>query len=365
MDSAKLLTTHPLLTLTPAMGASQWPSVQVASVQPSPDFSRTLDSVLRPSPPEAAATVPPGPMTPAPSQASDSAPAAPTRVVVQPGDTLVAIVKRHLGTSGDANATYQAALRVAAANQLNNPDRIRPGQSLDLSVLGAVTTGRTAAAGARAVDSEATLTPLPLSFTVTGVRGAVSDSANSAHPLLEKTLARATERGFIPRNELQAVKQRVLGLAEKHGFAPDDLARSALMESDGFNPRAQNGRCFGIIQFCAGPDRGAASAGYAHNPQGILKLSVLQQLDLVDRYFDDTRLKDFRNGKTPVGLDDLYLTILTPAARLERRADAPLPISGPQAQLLHVAQNTRAPITRSSILNGLWVNAKDKLGLSL
>lgn len=365
MDSAKLLTTHPLFTVTPALGASQWPSVQVASVQPSPDFSRTLESVRRAEPPQVGQAGSPAtaatPATPLP----DSTPLISPRVVVQPGDTLVAIVRRHLGPTTDAHASYQAALRVAAANQLSNPDRIRPGQSLDLSVLGDASHSRTAAPAARSAVSDAPLPALPLSFTVTGIRATVSASAGAAHPLLDKTLERATDRGFIPRSELHAVKQKVLGLAEKHGFAPDDFARSALMESDGFNPRAQNGRCFGIIQFCAGPDRGAASAGYAHNPQGILKLSVLQQLDLVDRYFDDTRLKDFRSGKTPVGLDDLYLTILTPAARLERRVDAPLPIMGPQAQLLHVAQNTRAPITRSSILNGLWVNAKDKLGLSL
>jgi hypothetical protein len=54
-----------------------------------------------------------------------------------------------------------------------------------------------------------------------------------------------------------------------------------------------------------------------------------------------------------LGLDDLYLAVLTPAARQETRPDAPLPIAGPQARYLHVDQNTQAPITRNSILAGL------------
>jgi hypothetical protein len=70
----------------------------------------------------------------------------------------------------------------------------------------------------------------------------------------------------------------------------------------------------------------------------------------VDRYFSQAGL---RVKGPPIGLDDLYLTVLTPAARQETRPDAPLPIAGPQARYLHVGQDTRAPITRNSILAGL------------
>jgi hypothetical protein len=79
-------------------------------------------------------------------------------------------------------------------------------------------------------------------------------------------------------------------------------------------------------------------------------MGLLQQLDLVDRYFSQAGL---RVKGPPVGLDDLYLTVLTPAARQETRPDAPLSIAGPQARYLHVGQDTRAPITRNSILAGL------------
>jgi len=63
----------------------------------------------------------------------------------------------------------------------------------------------------------------------------------------------------------------------------------------------------------------------------------------------------------PVGLDDLYLTVLTPAARNETRPNVALNIPGPQAAYLHVNRDTRAPITRNSILAGLHLNANERL----
>jgi hypothetical protein len=133
------------------------------------------------------------------------------------------------------------------------------------------------------------------------------------------------------------------------------------MESDGMNPKATNNRCHGIIQFCDGPDRGAASAGFASNPKEITNHSVLKQLDLVSKYFDETGLKNFG----PANLDDLYLTVLTPAARSETRSNANLNIAGSQASMLHVNRDTSAPITRHSIVEGLHQNAINRLGLDL
>jgi hypothetical protein len=59
----------------------------------------------------------------------------------------------------------------------------------------------------------------------------------------------------------------------------------------------------------------------------------------------------------------LYLTVLTPAARSEPRSDVSLNIAGPQAPYLHVNRDTKAPITRASILQGLIQNANDRLSL--
>jgi hypothetical protein len=131
------------------------------------------------------------------------------------------------------------------------------------------------------------------------------------------------------------------------------------MESDGMNPKASNSRCHGIIQFCDGRDRGAAVAGFADNPKAILGHSVLQQLDMVEKYFDHNGLKSMG----PTNLDDLYLTVLTPAARREKSPNADLNIAGTQAQKLYVNRDPNTFITRNSIVQGLHQHANERLGL--
>ena len=206
--------------------------------------------------------------------------------------------------------------------------------------------------GSSTTDPNAALTAASQLQLMTRLNG-------SAYPILQKTLDRAVDKGFIPPQEKQAVHDKILSLARQYKFAPDDFAKVTLMESDGMNPKSTNNRCHGIIQFCDGPDRGAASAGFATNPRAILGQSVLQQLDLVSKYFDQTGLKN----AGPTHLDDLYLTVLTPSAKSETRTNVGLNIAGPQAAHLHVNKDNRAPITRDSLLKGLHQNALDKLGL--
>jgi hypothetical protein len=158
--------------------------------------------------------------------------------------------------------------------------------------------------------------------------------------------------------EKQDVYNKVLQVANKHNFAPDDFARLTLMESDGMNPQATNARCHGIIQFCDGPARGAAEVGFGQSPKSILGLSVYQQLHLVDTYFDKVGLK--KEG--PVPLDELYLAVLQPAARSEKRPEEPLGIPGKQAKYLYEGRDPQAPMTRTSITQGLVQNAADRLG---
>lgn len=293
---------------------------------------------------------------PAAGAVASTAPSPPSEVVVQRGDTLTSLVRARWVALGGAREALSApeahrwALQVARDNGLSDPDRILVGQHL---VVGSPSRPLAQAAAAQARVS---LPPSVVRVDVPGPAG------NSANPILTQTLNRAVDRGYIARAERGLVSERIEALAGKHGFRPDDFAKAVLMESDGLNPKASNGRCHGIIQFCSGPDRGAASAGYGQRPQEILNLSVLQQLDLVDRYFDDTRLREFRGREGQVRLDDLYLTILTPAARQERSLTAALPIAGPQALDLHVGRERQAPITRSSILAGLNVNARARLG---
>ncbi|NDF65884.1 MAG: LysM domain-containing protein [Betaproteobacteria bacterium] len=298
----------------------------------------------------------------------------PDSTVVKSGDTLSGIVKQFLNSRGVNPSTsdiQRLAQDVAQASGIQNANRIYPGQRIALGSLHALLPGATP--NLAALDKTLPQQSAGFSATVpTPANGVESNSlvpntqlqlltriGNQAHPILQKTLDRAVEKGFIPPKERQAVYDRILQMATEYKFSPDDFARMTLMESDGMNPKASNSRCHGIIQFCDGPDRGAASVGFGQNPKAIMNKSVLQQLDLVAKYFDDTGLKNMG----PAGLDDLYLTVLTPAARQETRQQANLNIPGNQAAQLYVNRDVRAGITRQSILQGLHQNANERLGL--
>ena len=296
--------------------------------------------------------------------------AAPWSVNVQAGQTLSGIVRDQMAARG-VNISSSEALRlsqtVAQSNKLQNANLIYPGQKINLDSLN-LTLAQNQMAN-RAVASTGTNANTNISSGANR-QSAVNSTTQlqllsrvdqGGNPILEKTLNRAVEKGFIPAQDKQAVMNKIIQLSQQHRFAPDDFARLSLMESDGLNPKANNGKCFGIIQFCDGPDRGAASVGYAANPKAIMGRSALDQLDMVGKYFEDTGLKSYG----PVGLDDLYLTVLTPAARNETRPNAALNIPGPQAAFLHVNRDTRAPITRNSILAGLHQNANERLGVEV
>jgi hypothetical protein len=301
---------------------------------------------------------------------------------VRSGQTLTGIVREQMAGRGvniSNNEAMRLAQTVARSNNITNANMIHPGQKLNLDSLNfslqqaqavnqAIAANKAAAltaAAAPAVTPAANVNTLNTNTAMgsTALAGTaqvqlLTRSDRSGNVVLEKTIDRAIEKGFIPAQDKQAVMNKIVQLSQDHRFAPDDFARLTLMESDGMNPKASNSRCHGIIQFCDGPDRGAASAGFGANPKAILGHSVLKQLDMVDKYFEDTGLKNFG----PVGLDDLYLTVLTPAARNETRPNAALNIPGQQAAYLHVNRDMRAPITRNSILAGLHQNANERLG---
>lgn len=269
---------------------------------------------------------------------------------VSSGDTLSGLVRAQAQAQG-VQLNGQQLLRmtqlVAGDNKIANANRIFPGQKINMTGLSA--------------QLDATLKESMLVAAPTSTLAALqSKSLQPRHDVLDKTLDRAVAKGFIPAVEKADVRNKILELATTHKFNPDDFARMTLMESDGMNPRSTNQRCHGIIQFCDGSNRGAASAGYAANPKAILGLSVYQQLHLVDKYFDDVGLKN--NGKS--GLDDLYLSVLMPSARSEVRTDVALPLGHNQARALYEGRDSSAPMTRESILQGLLKNAADRLGLS-
>jgi hypothetical protein len=292
---------------------------------------------------------------------------------IKPGDTLTSIVREQAQINGvklTPSEEFRWTQALAADSGIQNANAIFPGQKIQMqNMLNQWQAGKTQPQGFAQNASIASNTSaikanesIP-TIVVTAARPTTSiHKANYinavAHPVLSKTLDRAVARGFIPKVEQQDVYNKVLQVANKHKFSPDDFARLTLMESDGMNPQATNTRCHGIIQFCDGPARGAAEVGFGNSPKSILGLSVYQQLHLVDTYFDRVGLK--KEGSVP--LDELYLAVLQPAARSEKRPEEPLGIPGKQAKYLYEGRDPQAPMTRVSITQGLLQNAADRLG---
>lgn len=301
-------------------------------------------------------------------------PATPSVRTIKPGDTLTGIVREQAQISGvklTLSEEFRWTQALANDNGIQNANAIFPGQKIQLqNMLSQWLAGQTLPQGTAQIASSAINSKTAKAkeaiptIVVTAARPTNSlqkpNYINAvAHPVLSKTLDRAVARGFIPKVEQQDVYNKVLQVANKHKFSPDDFARLTLMESDGMNPQATNTRCHGIIQFCDGPARGAAEVGFGNSPKSILGLSVYQQLHLVDTYFEKVGLK--KEGSVP--LDELYLAVLQPAARSEKRPEEPLGIPGKQAKYLYEGRDPQAPMTRVSITQGLLQNAADRLGL--
>ncbi len=291
---------------------------------------------------------------------------------IQAGDTLTSIVREQAQMHGvklTPSEEFRWTQALAADSGIQNANAIFPGQKVQMqNMLSRWQAGQTQPLTTAQNGSTSNAIPAnnnePIpTVVVTAARPQQLPKSNYinavAHPVLSQTLDRAVSRGFIPKVEQQDVYNKVLQVANKHNFSPDDFARLTLMESDGMNPQASNTRCHGIIQFCDGPDRGAAEVGFGKSPKSILGLSVYQQLHLVDTYFDKVGLK--KAGAVP--LDELYLAVLQPAARGEKRPEEPLGIPGKQAKYLYEGRDPQAPMTRASITQGLLQNASDRLGL--
>lgn len=274
------------------------------------------------------------------------APVQKERVEVRPGDTLIGLAKRQAAQAGvflTERQAMQQALQTAKSNGIANPNLIFPGQTVELTTLPAGQDTRLSSSPGLSTQERLLARQSP-----------------GSHPVLQKTLERAVEKGYMSRSEQPLVYDRILRLAEDFNFDPDDFAHVAMMESDGLNPKATNGRCHGIIQFCEGPGRGAASVDRLGQAASIRNMSVLDQLNLVERYFRDVGLETGSPRK--VQLDDLYLSILTPAARSYREPNQSLPIPGVQAAALHIDGQRHRPITRASIVSGLIQNSQNRLG---
>ena len=254
--------------------------------------------------------------------------AATREYTVRPGDTMFSIARRTLearGFEASAPVSTRAAFQLARSNGIANPDVIRPGQVINLASLNSGESPGASARGdvytRRTVDGAGLMAKTAPAATL------------AANPIMEKMLDRAVNLHYVEPAQKDAVREKIIGIASEYRFKPDDLATVMLMESDGMNPKANNGRCYGVIQFCEGSNKGAASVGYASNPKAAL--------------------------------DDLYLTVLKPASRKERSPTADLEIPGNQAAVLYPGSDRNLPITRQSLLAGLEYNARAKLAVGI
>lgn len=276
------------------------------------------------------------------------------KIVVRDRDSLWKLVSQRLtdlGRTASAPAIVEGIRQVAAFNGIADPDRIDVADVIDLAVLRRTGPQRTAV-------SEAVV-PGGIAPRHVEDRSTRAAPAFESDAVLRATLERAVRKGYLPASELELVRERIQRLSNARGFAPDDFAQVALMESDGFNPRASNGRCFGVLQFCEGEGRGAESVGMRGRAAEISTMSVLEQLALVERYLDDVG----RGAKVAsMSLDDLYLVVLMPAARAQVDPHSSLDIPGRQARALHPGGDHARPITRTSIVAGLRAHAQKVLG---
>jgi len=340
-------------SFTPSASSTQGDSGNASTVATGTDFAKVLEK----------------------AKAADI----PATRLTRNGDTLIGIVREEARAKGinlTGSQEYKLALSLASHNGISNPNQIGTGVNLQTGKLNALlgdvanlnsnltqdtsSTNSTVNVNkpAPSVSNLPAAQALQANKNIQSTKPAATRApAVSQHPVLAQTLDRAVARGFIPGNEKQDVFNKILQVANKHKFSPDDFARLTLMESDGMNPQATNQRCHGIIQFCDGPARGAAGVGFGEKPKAILGLSVYQQLHLVDTYFEKVGLP--KSGTVP--LDELYLAVLQPSARNETRSEAPLGIPGKQSLKLYEGNDTQSPITRNSIIQGLMQNAVDRL----
>ncbi len=127
-------------------------------------------------------------------------------VTVQRGDTLMGLTRNYLGNAvGQFNngQILEMAKTIARENGIANPNRILPGQVLNMSPM-------------------STMAALKLRpGTVEAIQ--LAANANVETPVLDKTLARAVAKGFLPADQQSEVRNKILSLASEHRFAPTIL----------------------------------------------------------------------------------------------------------------------------------------------
>ncbi len=186
--------------------------------------------------------------------------------------------------------------------------------------------------------------------------------------VLEQTLARAIKNKWIPQSDKQTLITRIQQMANKFGFDPNDFATFTHIESYGMNPAAWNGeknKCAGIIQFCPNTNGGTTKTigGKNYNTREILRMSAVQQMDLIEDYFEDVIPKSKRQN---IDLGNLYFYVLYPGIGAKYASYSNTEnirrFVGQQASTFH---NPDGSITKASVLNGIKKQAESNLNTTI
>lgn len=182
--------------------------------------------------------------------------------------------------------------------------------------------------------------------------------------VLEKTVDRAISKNWIPSSDREPVINKIKQLANKFGFDPDDFATFTHIESYGMNPKALNsGGCAGIIQFC--PDSGGVKkiGGQTYNTRSIINLSILEQLNLVDGYFEGLIPPSSRSN---IDLGNLYFWVLYPAIAAKWKTfpdnEDIKKYVGQQASVYYLPNGS---MTKASVIAGVKSTAEKNLNIEI
>ena len=157
-----------------------------------------------------------------------------SQVRVQSGDTLIGLVKAHYRQQGlpiDEAQAFRLAHQVAADNGIANPNLIYPDQQIDFARLNLPALARAPAGTTDPLASTeqalaqrlwSTPSPVPRQLSTQPLTADAAETPGET-PVLDRTLARAVDKGFVPANEVGAVKARVQALAERYALTMPDL----------------------------------------------------------------------------------------------------------------------------------------------
>lgn len=145
----------------------------------------------------------------------------------------------------------------------------------------------------------------------------------------------------IETSKRAAFQAKIMDCSAFLRISPEWLITIIHLES-AFNPRAQNGSCVGLLQFCT-----ATQQELGVTRSQIISMDIIAQMDLVQKYFK-SRINQFGQPKTFV---DMYLMVLYPNAANKYEFTEPLPFSEAAKQNNSTFIDENGNITKQSIFN--------------